>query len=104
VLTAIIEQGDREIDAYLSPHGIGADATVCKSASLELAKAGLLDRARQDGTRADTLQAGDTTESLKIEDAIKRHRQTAFGLLDLYISKNVSPASTGGLRVYKVNR
>jgi len=103
VLEAIIAQGDREIAAYLARRGAGADTSACKAASLELAKAGLLDRARQDGTRADTLSAGDTTETLKIEEAIRRHRETAFGILDTYCGTAVSATAAARRRVLKVN-
>jgi hypothetical protein len=103
ILTAIIEQGDREIDAYLAPSGIGGAASgACKSASLELAKAGLLDYGRQAGTRSDQSTEGDYSETVQIEQAIARHRKTALALLDAYVAAS---DSTGTKQYYlrKVN-
>ena len=100
ILTAIIEQGDREIDAYLAPYGVGADASACKSASLELAKAGLIDYSVQHGDRADMLTAGDTTETLNVDQMIRRYRAAAFDLLDRYVS--AASASISKYHVVKV--
>ena len=100
ILTAIIEQGDREIDAYLAPYGVGADASACKSASLELAKAGLIDYSVQHGDRANMLTAGDTTEMLNVDQMIQRYRAAAFGILDRYVS--AASASVGKYHIVKV--
>jgi hypothetical protein len=100
ILTAIIEQGDREIDAYLAPYGVGADASACKSASLELAKAGLIDYSVQHGDRADMLTAGNTTETLNVDQMIRRYRAAAFDLLDRYVS--AASASISKYHVVKV--
>lgn len=103
ILTAIIEQGDREIDAYLAPYGVGADASACKSASLELAKAGLIDYSVQHGDRADMLTAGDTTETLNVDQMIRRYRAAAFDLLDRYVSAaSAASASISKYHVVKV--
>lgn len=103
-LTAIIEQGDREIDAYLAPYGVGADASACKSASLELAKAGILDRMRLDGTQPDQSTEGDYSQTVQIESAIKRHRAAAFDLLDRYVSAaSAASASVSKYHIVKVN-
>ena len=104
ILTAVIEQGDREIDTYLAPYGIGADASACKSASLELAKAGLLDRGRQDGTNPDQSTEGDVSATYQIEAAIKRHRASAFAILDRYVSAaSAASASVSKYHIVKVN-
>jgi hypothetical protein len=100
ILTAIIEQGDREIDAYLAPFGVGADASACKSASLELAKAGLIDYSVQHGDRANMLTAGDTTEMLNVDQMIQRYRAAAFGILDRYVS--TASASVSKYHIVKV--
>ena len=103
ILTAIIEQGDREIDAYLAPYGVAADASACKSASLELAKAGILDRMRLDGTQPDQSTEGDYSQTVQIESAIKRHRAAAFGILDRYVSAaSAASASVSKYHVVKV--
>lgn len=103
VLVAIIEQGDREIDAYLSPLGTsGAASGACKSASLKLAMAGLIDYSVQHGDRADSLAAGDTTETLKINEMIARYRADAFALLDQYVAASTSP-TVRRYHIVKVN-
>lgn len=104
VLTAVIEQGDREIDTYLAPYGVGADASACKSASLELAKAGILDRMRLDGTQPDQSTEGDHSQTVQIESAIKRHRAAAFAILDHYVSAaSAASASVSKYHVVQVN-
>lgn len=103
ILTAIIEQGDREIDTYLAPFGVGADASACKSASLELAKAGLIDYSVQHGDRANMLTAGDTTETLNVDQMIQRYRAAAFGILDRYVSAaSAASASVSKYHIVKV--
>jgi len=103
VLTAVIEQGDREIDTYLAQYGVGADASACKSASLELAKAGILDRMRLDGTQPDQSTEGDYSQTTNIETAIRRHREAAFGILDRYVSAaSAASASVSKYHVVKV--
>lgn len=102
-LTAIVEQGDREIDTYLAPYGVAADASACKSASLELAKAGILDRMRLDGTQPDQSTEGDYSQTVQIESAIKRHRAAAFDLLDRYVSAaSAASASVSKYHIVKV--
>lgn len=87
VLRAVIADADREIDAYLLQYSLsGAGSGACMSASLELSKAGLLDRGRLDGTQPDSSTEGDVSATYQIEAAIKRHRATAFGLLDQYVA------------------
>lgn len=104
ILTAVIEQGDREIDTYLAPYGVGADASACTSASLELAKAGILDRMRLDGTQPDQSTEGDYSQTVQIESAIKRHRAAAFAILDRYVSAaSAASASVSKYHVVKVN-
>ena len=103
ILTAVIEQGDREIDTYLAPYGVGADASACKSASLELAKAGILDRMRLDGSQPDQSTEGDYSQTVQIESAIKRHRAAAFAILDHYVSAaSAASAAVSKYHVVKV--
>lgn len=102
ILTAVIEQGDREIDAYLAPSGVGGSAWgACKAASLELAKAGLIDYAVQHGDRANMIVAGDTTEHLAVGQLIAHYRAAAFALLDRYVDGQTSP-TVARHRVVKV--
>ena len=104
ILTAIIEQGDREIDAHLAQYGVGPDASACKAASLELAKAGILDRMRLDGSQPDQSTEGDYSQTVQIESAIKRHRAAAFDILDRYVSAaSAASASVSKYHVVKVN-
>ena len=102
-LTAIIEDGDRRIDAYLAPFGVGAAASgACKSASLALAQAGLLNYSLQHGDRADSLNTGDTTEAVRIAEHIARYEKAAFAALDQYVAATAS-ASVRRHYVKKVN-
>ena len=104
ILTAVIEQGDREIDTYLAPYGVGADASACKSASLELAIAGLLVRGQMDDTRPDTFAEGDYSQHINIDISVAAHRAAAFAILDRYISAaSAASASVSKYHVVKVN-
>ena len=103
ILTAVIEQGDREIDTYLAPYGVGADASACKSASLELAIAGLLVRGQMDDTRPDTFAEGDYSQHINIDISVAAHRKTAFAILDRYVSAaSAASASVSKYHVVKV--
>lgn len=103
ILTAIIEQGDREIDTYLAPYGVGADASACKSASLELAIAGLLIRGQMDGTTPDTYQAGDYSQHINVDISVAAHRKAAYAILDRYVSAaSAASASISKYHVVKV--
>lgn len=102
-LTAIIEQGDREIDTYLAPYGVGADASACKSASLELAIAGLLIRGQMDGTTPDTYQAGDYSQHINVDISVSAHRKAAYAILDRYVSAaSAASASVSKYHIVKV--
>ncbi|HIH03778.1 MAG TPA: hypothetical protein HA263_08020 [Methanoregulaceae archaeon] len=103
VLQAIIDDADREIDAWLAPRGLsGTSSGACKSASLELAKAGILDRMRLDGTQPDSSTEGDVSSSVQIEPAIKRHRATAFALLQEYVDAQPTKPLERNRRVMRV--
>lgn len=77
ILGAIIDDGDREITAYLAPYNLtGSAAGAVKTASLKLAQAGVM---AYGGAMANT------NEALA---AIIELRRQAFAALDLYISEN----------------
>lgn len=85
VLTAIIEQAEREIDARLAEHGLSGSGDIIKSASLELSLAGLFTRMRLDGSKPGTLTIGPSTKTDAIDTAIASHKQRAWELVDLFI-------------------
>lgn len=88
VLQAIIDDGDREIDAYLAPHGLaGTDTGAPKSASLKLAQAGLLVYNRMSGSSPPVYSSGDYSQSDTVDllGIAKHLRDSAFALLDKYI-------------------
>jgi len=100
--TAIIEAGDRKIDAYLSPYGLGGAASgACKEASLEMGKAGLLEEGLQSGKYQAT--SGDFTSSVDVIKAIEHHQKSAFKLLDLYVVAQSSLASSKRAFVRRVD-
>lgn len=102
-IQACIDQGDREIDAWLAPRGVGGSAAgACKSASIELAKAGLLDYDRQSGTQPDSSTEGDVSATVQIEAAITRHRATAFALLQQYVDAQPAKPIERNRRVLRV--
>lgn len=93
ILQAVIDDGDREIDAYLALYGLSGTASgAIKSASLKLAKAGLLEYGLQTGT----MQAAvpDYTSSVNVTEAVKALREQAFALVEQYKDAQVSLSST----------
>lgn len=91
--TAIIEAGDRKIDAYLLPYGLGGTSSgACKEASLEMGKAGLLEEGLQTGKYQAT--SGDFTSSVDAIKAIEHHQAAAYKLLDLFIDSQTTLASS----------
>lgn len=93
ILQALIDDGDREIDAYLAPFGVSASASgACKSASLKFAQAGLLYYNLQNGTMQST--SGDFTSSVDVTRAAEALRKAAFSLLDQYVDNQTSLAAT----------
>lgn len=99
VLTPIITAADREIDAYLAPHNLGAGDSIgaCKEASLHLATAGIYTRVQLDGTQPESITAAE------IDRAIARHRAAAFKLLDLYVNDQASTSGSNMVYVRRVN-
>jgi hypothetical protein len=89
ILQAIIDDGDREIDAYLGQFNLSGSATgAIQSASLKLAKAGLLDRALQTGDLEANM--GEFTSSANLTQAAKALRDAAYALLEQYRDSQVS--------------
>lgn len=92
ILQALIDDGDREIDAYLAPFGVSASVTgACKSASLKLAQAGLLHYNLQTGTMQAT--SGDFTSSVDVTRAAESLRKSAFTLLNQYVDNQTTLSS-----------
>lgn len=93
ILQELIDASDDEIDAYLAPYGLSGTASgPCRLASIELTKARLLDYDRQRGARADILTAGDMTEQMPIDRAIRDYRENAYRWLDRFVSVNGTDA------------
>jgi hypothetical protein len=89
VLQAIIDDGDREIDAYLGQFNLSGSATgAIKSASLKLAQAGLLYHALQVGD----LQAGmgEFASSVDVTRAAESLRKAAMILLEQFRDSQTS--------------
>jgi hypothetical protein len=86
-LQAIIDDADREIDAYLAPYGLSGTASgACKSASLKLSQAGIY------------LLAGNTAPTEQLFNPAGVLRKAAFTLLDWYIDNQTS--LSGSKRVF----
>lgn len=87
VQDAIILQADNEINGLIYAAGLtppGADNTL-KAASLKLSSAGVMTRARMDGSRPSTLTVGEYTSSDNIDQSITELRTAALVLVDSYI-------------------
>jgi len=102
---AIIDSADREINTYLSAHGVtGAASDALKEASLKLSQAGLLELALQEGryiaSDGTMLTGPDISTAMNLHNAIKQLREQAFALLDQYIS--AQSTSPGSIRVSRV--
>ena len=83
ILGAIIDEADREIDAYIAPYNLtGSASGAVKSASLKLSQAGVI---QYGGGYAST------TDALS---AIIELRKEAFNVLDLWISENSTTSSS----------
>lgn len=93
-IEALIVMADREIDTYLTMHGVSADgSSAIVSASISLSMVYLLTRYRMDGTKeASSLEWSDKTP---IDTAIESYRKAAFQSLDNYIKRVSSPFSGG---------
>jgi hypothetical protein len=101
---AIIAQADREIDARLYEAGLtppGSDAML-KAASLDLSIAGVMTRARMDGTQPGSLSVGEMTSSDNIDAAIAELKAKASVIIDAYVRK-ATAALRQSSRIYKVN-
>ncbi|HOO04737.1 MAG TPA: hypothetical protein PLJ11_08460 [Methanomassiliicoccales archaeon] len=83
ILSDIIAQADRTIDAKLRKAGItSANSDDLKMVSLEYAIAGLFTRYRLDGTKPSSLSLGDLSMSDTIDAAIARHLDNGDKLLN----------------------
>ena len=99
---AIIESGDRKIDAYLAPYNLSGSASgACKEASLEMGKAGLIEEGLQAGIYQAT--SGDFSSSVDAIKAIEHHQKTAYALLDQFISNQTTLSTTKRSFVRKVD-
>ena len=101
ILQAIIDDADREINAYLAPHGLSGSGDACKTASLKLSRAGLMQYHRLSGIQPKSVSIGDTTSQDDPDVAIAALRKEAFQVLDLWISTQLS-VNTYSQRVRRV--
>ena len=102
ILQAIIDDADREINAYLAPHGLSGSGDACKTASLKLSRAGLMQYHRLSGIQPKSVSIGDTTSQDDPDVAIKALRAEAFALLDQWVSTQLSVSTTYTSRVRRV--
>ena len=103
ILQAIIDDADREINAYLAPHGLAGSANdACKTASLKLSRAGLMQYHRLSGIQPKSVSIGDTTSQDDPDVAIAALRKEAFQILDLWVSTQLSASNTYFQRVRRV--
>jgi len=101
ILQAIIDDADREINAYLAPHGLSGSGDACKTASLKLSRAGLMQYHRLSGIQPKSVSIGDSTSQDDPDVAIAALRKEAFQVLDLWISTQLS-VNTYSQRVRRV--
>jgi len=102
ILQAIIDDADREINAYLAPHGLGGSGDACKTASLKLSRAGLMQYHRLSGIQPKSVSIGDTSSQDDPDIAIAALRKEAFQILDLWVSTQLSASNTYFQRVRRV--
>jgi len=101
ILQAIIDDGDREIDAWLALYGLtGTASGACKSASLKMAQAGLLYYDLHAGDLQ--LDVGEYTSTLDVTRATEALRAAAFTLLEQYRNSQTSLSSPRMVHVRKV--
>jgi len=101
ILQAIIDDADREINAYLAPYGLSGGGDACTTASLKLSRAGLMQYHRLSGIQPKSVSVGDTTSQDDPDVAIAALRKEAFQVLDLWISTQFS-VNTYSQRVRRV--
>ena len=88
-LQELIDDGDREIDAYLGQFNLSGSASgACQSASLKLAKANLLMYNLQAGTME--ASQGEMASNVNVTQAIESLRKQAFELLEQYRNSQTS--------------
>jgi hypothetical protein len=93
ILQALIDDGDREIDAYLGQFGLSGTATgACKSASLKFAQAGLLLYGLQTGTMQAT--SGDFSSSVDVTRAVESLRKAGYQLVEQYRDSQTTLGTT----------
>jgi hypothetical protein len=79
ILGAIIDQGDREIDAFLAKYGITGSATgAVKAASLKLAQAGVYEL------------SGNTAQVESLYNPVRELRKAAFEILSNHVAASTS--------------
>jgi len=102
ILTPIITAADREIDAFLAPHGLsGSAAGAIKQASLKLSMAGLLERGLHTGAYQG--QSGDFTSTVDVITAIESNRKAAYNLLNQYVDAQTSVDTSKSSYVRRVD-
>jgi hypothetical protein len=84
ILGAIIDQADREIEAYLDKYGLDGSSSVgaVKAASLKLSQAGVYEL------------SGNTSQVESLYNPVKELRKAAYEILSNYVSANASSSST----------
>lgn len=100
-LQAIIDEADREVNAYLKARGVsGSTCDELKSVSLKLSKAGLLEFGLQNGDfEADS---GDFTSSVDVTRAVESLRAAARRQMDDFIATQVSLSTPRRIYVMRV--
>ena len=84
ILTAIIDQGDREINVFLDKYGLTGSTSIgaCKAASLKFAQAGVYE------------MSGNTSGVQGLYNPIRDLRAAAYDILAHYVASSASTTSS----------
>lgn len=106
-LPAIISEAEREVDAYLEARGASGSGDVCKSATIKLCKANLLELGVQKGTyiqsSGEMVTGPDTNAASSALSMAKYHREDAYRLLNEFIAVQSSLSTPRRMFVRRVN-
>lgn len=105
-LTAVITESTREVDAWLAARGTTGSGDVCKSATIRLCKANLLELGVQKGryiqNSGEMVNGPDTVAAGALSMA-RHHRDDAYKLLNEYLATKSSLSTPRQAFVRKVN-
>lgn len=95
IQTAIIDQADREIKAYIKAEGLTPPASDddLKAASINLSKVGIITHNRMTGTQPKSAKVGDITIQDDLDKAIEALTAKAWQSVDAYIATGKSSSA-----------